>query len=295
MKHFAACLIALLLVACGGRERFEPVVVYASADDDAELAAWFEGFRQETGIPVTIRLGSSNANTQAIISKTGAPPADVIITSNVADIWRAADEGALRPLQAANLAAVPDTLKDADGMWAALSFDERVVTYRADAFGNPPKSYAGLGDRSMSERLCLGSSELPANRALVAMILNDAGRRPAESMVRAWVRNLSLPPFSSEQELVAAVEAGTCKYAVVSRSRVTAALAIAPFEKTYFDIEGVGVARHARYPESAHKLVNWMLQQRLPRLQQVRTDTRVGTAGWLDEDARMLVERAGYR
>ena len=295
MKALGLCLLALMLTACESRERFEPVVVYASAENDAELAAWFEGFRQETGIPVTIRLGSSEANTQAIVNKTGAPPADVIITSNVADIWRAADDGALRPLEVASLAAVPDTLKDPDGMWVALSFDERVLTYRADAFGTPPKSYAGLGDRSMSERLCLSSSELPANRALVAMIFNDFGRRPAESMVRAWVRNLSLPPFASEQKLLAAIEAGTCKYGLVSRSAITESLAIASFDKTYFDIEGVGVARHSRYPESAHKLVDWMLQQRLPQLRQASAETNIGVAGWLDEDARLLSERAAYR
>ena len=62
----------------------------------------------------------------------------------------------------------------------------------------------------------------------------------------------------------------------------------------YVDIDGIGVARHARYPEAAHVLVNWMLNEKPITDLAWSNGKNVGIAGWRDEDARLLAERAGY-
>jgi hypothetical protein len=64
---------------------------------------------------------------------------------------------------------------------------------------------------------------------------------------------------------------------------------------TYGDIQGIGVARHANHPEEAARLVAWLLET-APATEPVNSDGRhVGIAGWRDEEARLLAERAGYR
>jgi len=65
-------------------------------------------------------------------------------------------------------------------------------------------------------------------------------------------------------------------------------------EQHYMDIDGIGVARHARQAESAQRLVTWLVQTKQPRIVSEVEINAVSVAGWFDEDARLLAERAGY-
>ncbi len=305
----------LLLAACERQTatpRYEPVVVYAAYEDSDYLPALFEAFTRETGIPVTVRAGSAAQLTDDVIANRGSPPADVLLTRTVADAWRAADEGALRPITAANMADVAGFLRDPDGLWTAARMSLIMIAVGEGAALEPPMTYAALGQPLYKGSLCLASSSLPVNRALVAMLIADLGPKPAERVVRGWVRNLALPVFETEEALVEALDAGTCSYGIVS-SPLIAGERILP-EPAYVDVEGIGIARHARYPESAQKLVDWLLSADVQRRH--AHDTRahpaiahlpdapiagnisrknVGIAGWQDADALLLAERAGYR
>ena len=177
MKHLLALAFIIVLGACEPSVRHEPVVVYATGEDDAELRQRFAAFTKDTSIPVTFRLGSSAANTDNIIANKGSPPADVLLTDNVADIWRAADQGALRPVSSQALAGVQAVLKDPDGMWvaeearfAAIAFSKSVKTVQVG-------DYASLAKSNARGQLCLTSPGLPVNRALIAMLIDELGER----------------------------------------------------------------------------------------------------------------------
>lgn len=285
----------LAITACDSTPPPEAVVVYATATDETALVKWFAEFTDETGIPVTVMFGESSTNTEKVIGNRGVPPADVLLTASVADIWRAADEGALRPLQAAATEAVPAVLKDGDGLWAALDVRYAVIGVSPHVQVGRVSDLDGLAHARLSGQLCLSSSALPVNRSLVAMLIEDLGVKPAERMVRAWVRNLALPPFSTEAELIAALQSGACGYGIFSSSIKTEGVRRISPEPLYIDIDGVGVARHARQPESAHTLVNWMLSKNKLRDPVSSNGRNIGLAGWRDEDARLLAERAAYR
>jgi len=135
---------------------------------------------------------------------------------------------------------------------------------------------------------------LHVNRSLIAMLINDRGVKPAERLVRAWIRNLAAPPFSSEDELVGAIRNGTCAYGILSLFRPIDDLIYFVPEQHYMDIDGIGVARHARQAESAQRLVTWLVQTKQPRIVSEVEINAVSVAGWFDEDARLLAERAGY-
>jgi len=285
----------LAITACDSTPPPEAVVVYATAIDETALLKWFAEFTDETGIPVTVMFGESSTNTENVIGNRGVPPADVLLTSSVADIWRAADEGALRPLQAAATEVVPAVLKDEDGLWAALDVRYAVIGVSPHVQVGRVSDLDGLAHVRLSGQLCLSSSALPVNRTLVAMLIEDLGVKPAERMVRAWVRNLALPPFSTEAELIAALQSGACGYGIFSSSIKTEGVRRISPEPLYIDIDGIGVARHARQPESAHALVNWMLAKKSLREPVASNGRNIGLAGWRDEDAVLLAERAAYR
>ncbi len=275
MIRIAACLLpALVLCACERpapqagaptTARPEPVVVYASSEDENYLPSLFAAFTRETGIPVTVRHRPEQQIVDEVIGKRGSPPADVLLTQSVHGIWRAAEEGALRPLQSQKvLARVPGWLRDADGYWTAIGFSPLRVLCNADRAENCDgvAAYADLGKPEFQGRLCLSASTLAVNRTLVAGLIADHGLRPAELIVRGWIANLALPPFESEAALLQALEAGGCGLAVASslafnRFNPATVAAIWP-QPGYFDVVAAGINRHARSPEAARRLVEWL-------------------------------------
>lgn len=299
-SFIAVALVTMLmsLAACNSKEpklRHEPVVVYASAEDEAELPKWFADFSEETDIPVTVSYAEPAVQSRSVIENTGSPPADILLTNNIADVWRAADQGALRPIQAAALEAVPSTLKDPDGFWVALDYRRAVIAVGAKAGLDRPRTYADLAAPAYRGHVCLASSGDSVNRSVIAMLIADIGARPTELIVRGWVKNFALPPFKTQKKLLAALKLGRCDYGIVSSTSVEDDTPTIQPEVTYIDIDGIGIARHARYPESAQRLLEWMLSEKALAEPSDVSRLNIGVAGWGDEDAVMLSERAGYR
>lgn len=290
-----AILVVFSMTACDSGPPPEPVVVYLSAEQETRLAVSFSTFTDETRISVTVKVGDSDANTENVIGNRGAPPADVLLTSNVADIWRAADRGALRPLQGNAVDAVPSVLRDPDELWAALDVRNAVIGVSPDAKVARVGDYGDLAKSEFRGAVCLSSSTLSVNRSLIGMLIEDLGVKPAERMVRAWVRNLAAAPFATEAELVDALRSGTCHYGIFSGSIDSEGLSRFVPVPLYVDIDGIGVARHAPHAESAQELVNWLLDEK-PLQEPVKSNGKnIGLAGWRDEDVTLLAERAGYR
>jgi iron(III) transport system substrate-binding protein len=127
------------------------------------------------------------------------------------------------------------------------------------------------------------------------MLIEDVGLKPAERMVRAWVRNLAASPYATEQKLVDALRLGTCRYGIVSGSADIEGLATIAPNPLYLDIDAIGIARHAEQAESAQALVEWMLKSSPLAEPESSNGRNLGLAGWRDEEVRLLAERAGYR
>ncbi|MDH3615301.1 MAG: ABC transporter substrate-binding protein [Gammaproteobacteria bacterium] len=296
----AATALAMLVGACDSesgemRGRQEPVVVYASYADESYLPELCAAFTDETGIPVTAHYGTPAQIVDDVIANRSSPPADILLTTSVVDVWRAADRGALRPIKAAGMDAVPPVLKDPEGLWVALEVRYATIGIASHAEPGRVADYRDLANSELSGQLCLSSSALPVNRSLIALLIEDLGVKPAERMVRGWVRNLALSPFATEDGLVAALKNGSCSYGIFSSPIEADGIKKIVPEPRYFDIDAIGVARHARNPESAHRLIDWMLIQKSLQKPASSNGRNIGLAGWRAEDAALLAERAGYR
>jgi iron(III) transport system substrate-binding protein len=291
----AACL-SLSLAGCDSGPPPQSIVVYAVGNDESVLTETLTEFTEDTGIPVTLVFSKSSRNVDLVINNSGSPPADVLITNSVADIWRAADEGALRPIDADTFDRSDPLLRDADGFWVAIEMRSHAIGALKGEKTRPlVASYDRLASVDMRGRICLSSSELHVNRSLVAMLINDRGVKQAERLVRAWIRNLAAPPFSSEDRLVGAIRNGTCDYGILSLVPDVDDLVYFVPEQHYMDIDGIGVARHARQSDSAQRLVKWLVEEKQPRIVSEFEISPVSIAGWRDEEARLLAERAGYQ
>ena len=285
----------LALAACDREPPRPPVVVYAVGNDEAELAKLLAEFTEDTRIPVTLVFSKSSKNADLVINNSGSVPADVLMSNNVADIWRAADEGALRPINAIASESSGLLLKDPEGFWVAFAVRWNAIgALKGDTTRPLPESYDRLASEDFRGRLCLSSSALHVNRSLIAMLINDRGVKPAERLVRAWIRNLAVPPFSTEDELIGAIRTGTCAFGILSSDPEVGDLTYLVPEQHYMDVDAVGVARHAQQAGSAQELVKWLVDKKQPRIASDFATHHVSIAGWLDEDARLLAKRVGY-
>ncbi len=289
----------------------DALVVYADEPGEAALAPVFEGFTRTTGIPVSIRQAPGEQNLNDVVSNRGAPPADVLIAADLADIWQAADEGALRKLPAeSGASAVPAALRDPDGLWVALSVDPILIVQSAAAPLPSTPDFAALAGADYASQLCVSVSGRAGNAALVAYLIDELGTRDAEIRVRRWLGNLALPPHASATALLEDLDGGICRAGIVTAGEIHAAGSdperLKTHEQGYFAGFGVGIARHARYPENAARLIAWLLdaegQQGFARATGTRTlasndaspERELTTIGWQRDEARRLAERARW-
>ena len=293
-------LALVLLSACSPQappEPREPVVVYAAFEDDSHLVGVFDRYKEETGVLVIVRRGPAGKIVDDLIENNISPPADILMTSSVVDAWRAAEESALRPLYSEVVSAqTPGWGMDPDKLWFALSSDHAVMAYRGDA--PAARDLVNLAQEQYRGQLCLSSSTNPINLAAIAILIDRLGVRDAEIAVRGWVKNLALPPFATDDELVMAVADGRCEMGIAAHS--VAERHQVPFAEPatfHADITAVGVARHARNPAGAAALVAWLVAETADMQVAANVDVerrRVSLVAVHNEEARSLAERARY-
>ncbi len=279
--------------------RKEPVVVYAAFKDDAHLRTLFARYTDETGVLVIVRGGDTDVIVDDVIENHISPPADVLVTRSVTDAWRAAEEGALRPIPSDALQETPAWSRDPDNLWAGFGHRIAVIA-RGDGateFGDSVR-YSDLADPQFGRELCLSSSTNAINQAIVAMLIHELGVRPAENVVRGWIKNLALPVFDSDDQVLDAIAGSQCKIGIVS-SDATAGfdVPVSIPSPAIADIDALGIGRHARNSAGAAELVKWLMTT-LPAAQfdghERVIQHNVGLVAWYQDDVIKLAERARY-
>ncbi len=328
--------VSVLLAACdrapekpGDDSRQEPVVVYAAFEDDAQLRDLFAAYTEQTGVMVIVRRGEAKSIVNDVIENRISPPADVLMTRSVTDVWRAAEEGALRPMFSVSAREqLPAWSRDPDDLWLATGYRTAVVVHAMEDLGNADlPDFASLAEPRFRKSLCLSSSANKVNSAVIAMMIEAMGVRPAEIAVRGWIANLALPVFDTEAQLIDAIRSGSCRIGIASSSAIARAqnddskleVSLITPATTYADVDGIGVARHARNPEGAIALVYWLFSKDVQEALALQNRTypangsaqydraldasgpdnvsprNVGLVAWHAVAAAKLAERARYR
>lgn len=330
-----AALSSLLLGGCGNSNNGDdaPELTVYSARGEHLILPLFERYTEETGVRIRYITDNAGALIQRLKAEGSNSPADILLTVDAGNLWQASQEGLLQSLDSEPLARnIPAHLKSTDNDWFGLSIRARTIVYSTERVDPSELStYEALADEQWQGRLCLRTARKVYNQSLVATMINTLGEEETEEIVSGWVENLATSPHSNDTATMEAILAGQCDVALVNtyyfgrlqRENPDVALAIFWPDQdgrgVHINVSGGGVTRHARQPEAAQALLEWLSQpeaqaqfaevnQEYPANSEVEPSefvsawgdfkadsVNVESAGRLQGDAIKLMDRAGYR
>src|ERR687884_2193414 len=163
-----AAFVGVVLATSGSSS--DSLVLYSARSHYGEEQP-FEDFAKKTGTDLTIRGGDASELYERLKSEGSNSPADVLITVDAANLWRAQHAGII-------------------DSWKPLTLRARTIMRSTKRVGpNDVTTYEGLGDPRWKGRLCLRSGTSEYNVSFVADRLAKDGHAATERMLRAWMAN----------------------------------------------------------------------------------------------------------
>lgn len=263
----AALVVAVAGVALLGGAGSDALVVYNGRSHYGSEEV-FEAFTEATGIEVELRGGTGPELFERLRQEGDDTPADVLITTDLANLWRAEEAGLLLAVRTPALEAnVPEDLRDPDDRWWALTTRLRVPVISTERVDPATVTgYESLGDPAFRGRTCLRTSANEYNLSLVADLLAKRGREATEALLRSWMAN-DPDIIPSDGELLAAIAGGHCDLGLTNHYYLGRALAedpgfpVAPAwpaEGAHANVSGAGVVASTDRREEAIALLEFL-------------------------------------
>lgn len=310
----------------------DTVTVY-SARNEQLLKPLLDRYSKETGTQIKLLTTNEGALLARLKAEAESTPADVLITVDAGNLWLAAQQGQLRPLNSAVLEKnIPAHLRDPGNEWFGLSVRARTIVYnKATVKPAELSTYEDLASQKWKGRLCLRTSKKVYNQSLVAMMISEIGEQKTEAIVRGWVANLKTDPFPDDTSLLKAIAAGQCDVGIANTYYLGRLLVKEPDfpvglfwanqngSGTHVNVSGAGITKHAKNPAGAQKLIEYLSMEaaqnfyvdedlEFPANPKVQANSiiknwgpfkpnllNVAKAGELQVTATRLMDRAGYK
>lgn len=310
----------------------EPVVVY-SARAEHLIKPLFDQFTQKTGIPVHFQTGKASALVERVKAEGENSPADILMTVDVGNLWYAADQNLFAPINSEIIKNnIPAHLRDPNLLWTGLSVRARTIVYNTQRVDLAElSSYQDLADPKWQGRLCLRTSDSVYNKSLVSSMIVHFGEEETSKTLQGWVANLATKPQSKDSLVMDAILAGQCDVGIINSyyyGRLESEKPDVPLKLfwanqnttgTHINVSGAGILKHAKHPENALKLIEWLsakeaqmtygaMNKEYPANLNVVLDDQIqawgafkqdelnlSEVGHLQEKATRLINRVGYQ
>lgn len=341
MKKIISSIIAasaLFMIGCSEDQTNDhaltdsgKLVVY-SARAEHLIKPLFDEFTNQTGIKVQFQTGNANALVERLKAEGRNTPADMLITTDVGNLWYAADQDLFQPMNSDVIKRnIPAHLQDPEQLWTGLSVRARTLVYHKDRVtADQIAGYEDLADPKWQGRLCLRTSGSVYNKSLVASLIEHHGEEKTHQILSGWVSNLAAKPQSKDSHVMDAILAGQCDIGLVNTyyfGRLQAEKPDTPLRLgwanqsttgTHINVSGAGILKHAKNRENALKLIEWLsekpaqqifgaLNREYPANLSVSLDPQVESwgvykqdeinlkrLGELQQTATILINRANY-
>jgi iron(III) transport system substrate-binding protein len=239
----AILLVAVLVVTAFAITGSADVVVYNGRSQYGDEAA-FTAFEKETGKSLELRGGTAPELYERLKSEGAETPADLLVTTDLANLARAKQAGLLEPVTSPVLERnIPAELRDPDNAWWPLSLRVRTPMRSTERVPEDAiESYADLGDKRWRGRLCLRTSSNEYNQSLVADQIAKQGSEATERLLRSWMAN-DPQILGSDVEVLEAIDAGRCDVGLTNHyylARILADNPDFPVAPAWPEQDGVG-------------------------------------------------------
>lgn len=281
LKSLAIAAVASALglwASASGPAAAQEVNVYSARHYQSDRIL-YDMFQKQTGIRVNAIEGEVGPLLQRLQAEGRNSPADLFITADAGNLWRAQEAGVLQPIKSATLEEViPANLREPGGHWFGLSQRARVVVYnKAKVQPSELSTYEALADPKWKGRILVRSSNHVYNQSLLASIIASDGPEKAEAWARGIAANLARPPKGGDTDQIKAVAAGEGDLAITNSYYFARLMASdKPEDKdvvaklglffpnqndrgTHMNISGAGVTRHAPNRENAIKFLEFLV------------------------------------
>jgi len=283
-----------------------------------------DAFTAETGIAVnTVFLESGLI--ERVQSEGESSPADLLMAVDFGALIDLVEAGVTQPVDSDVLeAAIPASLRDAEGNWFALSGRARVV-YAAKELDLDSITYEQLDDEEFRGKLCIRSGQHPYNTAMFAAYMAKYGENATRSWLEGIKANQARPAAGGDRDGARDIAAGVCDISVANsyyyglmasgssgdeqKGWSDAVKVILPtFEGggTLVNISGAAVAAHAPNRQEAVQLLEYLVSDAAQKLYaEANFEYPVSTTaevhpiiaefGTLEPDSLSLTEVLPYR
>ncbi len=198
-----------VVVATSGSSS-DRLVVYTARSHYGEEEP-FKQFAADTDTKLTLFGGEASELYERISSEGDETRADMLITVDAANLWRATEAGLLEKVNDPELNRnVPADLRDPDGHWFGLTVRARTIMRSTERVSpDAATTYDDLGDPRWKGKLCLRSGTSDYNVSFIADRLAKDGQAKTEAMLRRWMAN-DPEILGSDVDVLDAIADGQC-------------------------------------------------------------------------------------
>jgi iron(III) transport system substrate-binding protein len=234
-----AALIGVAAFAFGGSA---DVVVYNGRSQYGDETV-FKQWEDANGKTLELRGGTAPELYERLRAEGDGTPADMLVTTDLANLWRAKEAGLLEPVTTPTLEKqVPAELRDPDDDWWGLSVRIRTPMRSTEVPEDAVTSYEDLGDRQWKGKLCLRTSNNEYNQSLVADMIAKRGPEETRALLESWMAN-EPRILGSDVDVLEAIAARRCDVGLTNHyylARILADDADFPVAPAWADQDGAG-------------------------------------------------------
>ncbi|MDB9985803.1 extracellular solute-binding protein [Pelagibacterales bacterium] len=280
--------ISLAVIIFSASSFANEVNLYISKDYDSDEKLYAK-FTAKTGIKVNVISGKGKALMQQILTEGNSSPADLFLTLDAGNLWKAQKERLFEPIDDYDALSIkirfviPDNLRGPNNEWVALAKRARIMYYNpktVTAAELDGLTYEDLAKPEWNGRLVIGKSSNMYNQSLVASLVANHGVDATEAWANGLVANMARKPEGNDRAQIMAVANGEAYIAVANSYYIAlmlsgkkgteqqaAANKVVPFfpsqngRGTHINVSGIGLLKNGPNKGNAVKLVEFLLSE----------------------------------
>jgi len=273
MKNFTK-FIVLLLITFSFKAISEEVNLY-SARKEHLIKPLTDNFTEKTGIKVNIITAKAPQLHQRIIREGKNSQADVLLTTDAGNLWKASSENLFQEINSNFLLSrIPKKYRDINNEWFGLSLRARIIVYSLERVSlDELKGYKHLSDPIFRNRILIRSSSNIYNQSLIAHMISKYGVENTELWALGLVKNFSREPAGGDRDQIKGVAAGEGDIAIVNSYYIAKMLnsdnkylfdnlgIYFPSDETmgvHLNISGAGILKHSPNSNNGIKFIEFL-------------------------------------